>query len=175
MRHPEIGENAATVLEEDVGRLDVAVDDSGPVGCFERPEQVAREREDLCAGERAAGKPRCKGLAAREIHDVVGKALHLAGIVHREDVGMPQAGQDVRFAEEPRRGMRGGQLRSEDLDRHVAAEAAVVRAKDMALPAGRDLVEDGVMGRQGGADPIQQPSAGHTGGDARRYRLRRNA
>ena len=171
----EIGKDGAAVVEEDVGWLDVTMHDAGPVRRFERPEQVARECQHLGAIQGPTGEPCRERFAVHQVHDVVGETLRLSGVMHGQDAGMLEAGQDPGLAEEPRRCAGGSGFRPEHLDRDVPAEALVVCAKDVALPARGDLVEDGVVRRESGANSIQQGRAGHRGGDARRYPPARNA
>ena len=59
-RDPEVGDHRVTVFEEDILRLDVAVDDTLPVGVLERVGDLAREPHRIIEGNVLRGR------AARE-------------------------------------------------------------------------------------------------------------
>jgi hypothetical protein len=94
----EVGQiGLALFVEQDVGGLDVAVDEPFGVGGFERLRRLSTDRERLLGRELAlAGDQRLQVLAFDVAHRQVELALLLACLVD---------GQDVRVAE------RGGELR----------------------------------------------------------------
>ena len=100
---PEVGEVGAPAIpgQQDVARLDVAVDQAGPVGDVERIGHLAHDRSHcLHRKDALLVDPGLEVAALDESHGDVQVALVLAGVVDRDDVRvMPQ----IR----PRRATRG--------------------------------------------------------------------
>jgi hypothetical protein len=73
-------------------------------------------------------------------HEVV-RAVRLADVIERGDVGMAEGRHRPRLARQPcpRLGVVG-HLMGQDLDRHVAAEPHVLRPVDLAHPPGANKV-----------------------------------
>ena len=128
------------------------------VGLLERLRDLHREGKAFSKGKRPGFEALCQGRAGDELHDEgVGFAAGLEAI-DLGDVGVVELREELRFALEAGeallvRGERGRQ----DLDRHLALEARVGGAIDLAHPAltqlGGDLVGAEPLSDQGG-DPI---------------------
>ena len=87
--------------EQDVLRLDVAVDDAALVRVLERFGRLAGDAERVVQRELLlAVEPVPERLALDERHDVVEQPLGLARVVEAEDVGVLEGGGDADFAEE---------------------------------------------------------------------------
>ena len=100
------------VLEEDVLRLDVAVDDAVRVREVERLEGLARDLDRLLDGELAlAVEQLAQRLAAQERHRVVQRARGFAGAPHRKDVRVLEPRRDVHLAPKAVAAHRGREVR----------------------------------------------------------------
>ena len=126
-------------MQQDVGRLDVAMDDAALVGVAERlgdlPAQAERHRHRQLA---FAGQPGGERLALDHGHHVIEDAVGLARVVHREDVRMIELGGDLDFAEEAVGPERGRELGSHHLHCHLPVVLEVLGQKDRGHPAFAD-------------------------------------
>ena len=142
--------------EEEVLRLDVAVDDPLGVGRREHVAELVRERQDLAWREvagRALGA-HVERLALEQLHHQEGGAV--VGHVVVDDAhraGVPDGVGDVALAEEARAGVGvGGRLRVQHLHRDpvaVAVHAEVHRAH----PPRAEHALERVLAAEHGADP----------------------
>ena len=81
--------HAAFIGQEDVGRLDIPVDDAIRVGHFQRTQQLAHDAQDFPGVEVVAGvEIGLQLLAMHVLHDDIGKVLFLAVVIDGDDVGM---------------------------------------------------------------------------------------
>ena len=126
---PEVGDldgRSGASLQQDVARLDVAVDQTYVVGGGQPAGDLSADAEDLGHFERAGLLvPLLQGRARDVLHDQVGQRLLLDGI-DPDDVAVPDAGGGAGLAQEslPRR--RGGrQPRVEHLEGHDAVQRLV--------------------------------------------------
>ena len=139
-RDAEIGDQRLTVLQQDVLRLDVAVDDSLLVRVLERrgdlicdPQRVG-QRELPLAFETLVDR-----LAGDERHHVIEMPLVLAEVVDREDVGVTEARDDVDLSAESLGAHREGKFPEEDLDRDVAIQLEIASEPDDRHTSAADL------------------------------------
>jgi hypothetical protein len=137
LRQPEIQHlHGAVGPHLDVRGLEVAVDDAGVVGGFERFGDLPRDRQRLVGRHRTARDALSEILAVDELHDDrAGRRLgrtslaRLFDAVHLRDVGVIEGGERLRLSVEARQPL--GVARDEwrhDLQRHVAMEPRVARA-----------------------------------------------
>jgi len=143
--------------EEQVARLEIAVDDAALVGDGERRSGVAQQGQTVGQAQRAAREALRQVFAGEPLHGEVGLAI--AGHAMREvldDPWMAELAKQLGLAREPLGGLGivGG---LEELDRDRPVGAGVDRAVDGAHPArARSLLEDealgGGKGRAGGHD-----------------------
>ena len=162
----EVGDlHPAVAGEQHVGRLDVAVDEPGPVGGVERLgdlggqpgrlPRVDRRRVVEALAQRAPGH--------QLHHDRLGAVLR-AGVVDRDDARVGEAGGGDRLLAEPGdEAVVGGEVGVEQLHRDLAAQDLVGAAPHLGHAAGRD------ERRRGGSGP---PSSRPVLRDARRGRRR---
>src|SRR4030095_6246725 len=92
--------DGAAAAEEDVARLDVAVDDAELVGVGEGSEDMPGDGDGFRFGEGTALDPLAEGLPLEELHDDVGTAVLRAGVVDTYDAGVVQLRADARLAQE---------------------------------------------------------------------------
>ena len=86
------------VVQEDVRRLDVSVDDPSSMGRPERGQESGGQRIGLTRRERATHETLPKSLALLEFEDVVQKTVDVAALVDRDDMGVTELGQQARLA-----------------------------------------------------------------------------
>ena len=132
--------------QEDVVRLDVAVDDPVPVGVGQGVDYLAQDPYGL--GHRQLAFPRelhPERLARDERHDVVQQIARGAGGEEGDDVGMLQAGRELDLAFEPLDVHRGAHLGRQELDDDLAAEAGFLGEEHAAHAAAAQLLQDAVL------------------------------
>ena len=101
-REAEVGDAHATVLvEEQVGRLHVAVHDSPRVRVVERIGDVAADARGLRGAQEVAAVEHRAQAAAFEQLDDHERLLVLAPVVDRHDVRVVQRGRDLGLGAEP--------------------------------------------------------------------------
>ena len=143
--------------QEDVGRLQIAVNDPGCV--CEREAGGDLERDAHRFGERdlaLAIEPIGQALAVQELHHDVGGAL-VGGVVvdHLHDMWMLKAADDVGFAVEASEGVAdAGEVLSEDLHGHAPAQAHVLGIEHHAHAALIEDPQNAIGVAQGLADQI---------------------
>jgi hypothetical protein len=143
---PEVGDLEPLATDEDVVRLDVAVDDPVTVREAERVENLERVRDRLRDGERAAGEDELLEAAALDhLHGDVVRALCFAAVVDRDDVRVRERCGRLRLAPEAldeELVVRVAVV--EDLDRDAAAELLVLGQIDIRHAPGAQLAQDAV-------------------------------
>ena len=98
----EVGHQRVPAAEQDVLRLDVAMDDALPVGVGQRVGDLARDLQRVLHRELGLARQAVPQRLALDVgHDVVEEAVGLARVVQRQDVGMAQVGRDLDLAQEP--------------------------------------------------------------------------
>ena len=102
---------ALALVEQQVRRLDVAVDDAGVVRGVERRGGLAQpaQRRSSCGISRAGAQPVGHRAAAQQLHDHERAAVVLADVVDRDDVA---GGRRARRRPAPRAGSAGGRASS---------------------------------------------------------------
>ena len=139
-RDPEIGDHGLPVLEQDVLRLDVAVDHAVPVGIVQRARDGARDLDGRRHRELPlARQPLAQRLSLDVRHDIIDETAGLAGVEERQDVRVVQVRGDPNLAEEPLDAQQGGEVWSQHLQRDVAVVLQVARDIDRGHPADASL------------------------------------
>src|SRR6478735_1295473 len=102
---PEVGElHEAVLAHQDVGGLDVAMDDLGLVGDTQGQGALADDGAHLLGRHRALLADELReGLAVDELHDQVGQTVVLAVVEERGDVGVDECRGVQRLVTEPER------------------------------------------------------------------------
>ena len=125
--------------DEDVLRLQVAVDDPLVVRGGQGLGQLHRVLHGLAHGQGARRQPLPQRLALEQLHDGVGRPGLAAEVVDREDARVRQRRHGFRLPLEAGEGLLVlREARGEDLDRHLAVELGVASAKDLAHPPGAE-------------------------------------
>jgi hypothetical protein len=145
----EVGDQraAGAGLQQDVVRLDVAVDDAAAVRVGERPGDLAQHARGV--GRRkgtARAEPLAERLAGDVAHDEEDEAARRADAMDGDDVRVREPGGGARLAHEAvARGGGAGEGRREHLEGDVAVELHVAREVDDAHPAAAELALEGVL------------------------------
>jgi hypothetical protein len=139
--------------QEDVGRLEIAVDDAFAVGRRQRRADLADDRRDLGERHRAAPQAIGQRLADQELEHQVRRAVgQLVPVVDLDDVGVAQARRDLGLAAEPGERLGVGDVGVQDLDRHLLARQPDVAGDEhRAHAAAPEQPLDGVGLRDHGA------------------------
>jgi hypothetical protein len=142
----------ALAVHFDVGRLEVAVDDSLGVSGLQRLCDATRDCQRFLERHCTPGDPLSQGLAVHQLHHQETSAVVLLQAVDSGNVGVVEGGEEAGFALEPGEalGVRNERLWQE-LDRDCPAKVAVVGSVDLAHAALAELARDGVV-RQGLTD-----------------------
>ena len=155
----------AAVSEEDVRRLDVAVDDTGRVRVLEAAGDLPGDVERGAERQRTARDASLQGLALVAGHHQVRQAVRrLANLVDGADVLVFERRSGAGLLEEATLGLgvlqRGG---GQDLDRDVAAEPRILRPVHDTHGAGSELGEH-LVGPEGGTGRDHQDLGSISGG-----------
>ncbi len=127
-RDPEVGEVGGTVVvEQDVRRLHVVVDDAGGVSRHERATDLLDEPRDPRERPRPPAEHRVAGRAAGEqAEHEVGRTGLAPVVVERDDVRVLQPGDEPRLGLEAHDELRRiGQILADRLDRHPSVGAGL--------------------------------------------------
>ncbi len=132
--------------DEDVGRLDVAVDDPFRVGSVEGVGDLDGGVEKQIELEGAAGDAFTKRLALEKLHGDESAMLVLADFVDGANVGMVQGRGAARFTLKALEGLTiVGEGFGKKLQSNVAAQAEVFGFVDFAHATGAELAENAVV------------------------------
>jgi hypothetical protein len=123
--------DAAVAADEHVARLEVAVDDAGVVGGGEASAGLDEHGDDLAPGAFFMAQPAAQGAALDQLHGDEDLALKLADLVDGDDVGVREAGERLRLAQQAAAARRAlSELGAEDLEGDLAVELFVPRGED---------------------------------------------
>ena len=150
---PEVQDLGLLALgDEDVGRLDVAVQDAARVRGVERVGNLHGQPQQQADLERASVDLARQRAALEQLHRDERAALVLVHLVDGADVGMVQRRGRARLAQEALGRLRivRAVLRQE-LQRHAAGQLDVLGQIHDAHAAGAERVEDAIV-RDGLAD-----------------------
>ncbi len=143
LREAEVEDlHAAVGSEEQVLRLEVAVDDPLVVRGGEPVGDLTHEAERLACRDRSAAQSLAHRLALEQLGDDVRLAVRDADVVNDEQVGMVERAGRARFAVEALQRFRAGLAAAYAFDRHLAAESRIAGAVDLAHAAGTEQRDD---------------------------------
>ncbi len=94
----------AALLQEDVLRLDVAVDDALLVGILHGGAELRKERDGLFEWQRPGAllEQIAQRALAHQRHDQIERLVLFAKFDQRQDIGMREPGDGLGFAQETR-------------------------------------------------------------------------
>jgi hypothetical protein len=129
--------------QEEVLRLEVAVDDPLVMGGRETARDLGRVVEGSCRGEGTPPQPPPQGLAFEQLEDDEWCPVVLASVEDHEDVGMVQCARGLRLLREAPLTIGITQpVLVQDLDGDLAGEAGIAGAVDLAHPSRTERRED---------------------------------
>jgi len=137
----------AIAEDEDVARLDVAMDDPVLVGIVKPVAHLLHEQELVLEEERPAlGDHLLELLALEELHHDEQVPVHFGEVVDGDDVGVAQPRTGLGLPEEARAQLVGDlDVARDDLERDHAVEDRVVRLENRAHAPAPDALEDPVL------------------------------
>jgi hypothetical protein len=139
--------DACPTGEQDVGRLEVAVDDFLLVGVLDGVGQGADQLGCLRGGLRLAGEVAIQAAPLDEFHGEVGSAQVLADLVDLHDVGVLHTCRRLRLDTEAGPFLRAGQgAVADQLERDQPLQTHLLRLEDDAHAAPAQFFQDLVTG-----------------------------
>ena len=141
---PEIRqERVALVVDEDVGRLDVAVDDTRAVRRLQRAAQLIDHRGGLRGAQGVVFEHGRQAPASHQPHHEVRRTGLAPIVVERNDVRVLELGDQLRLGLEASDEVGVvGVLRSDDLDRDLTTDGGLIGAVcDPARPVADPLAQ----------------------------------
>ena len=139
----------ATFGDEDIGGLDVAVNDAGAVSGVERVGDFDADFEKAIEFERAAGDDVLESRTVEKLHGDEGAAVVFADVVDGADVGMIQRGSGASFALEAIERLRvASEIIGKKLESDEAAETRVFCFVNHAHATAAEFFDDAVVGNR---------------------------
>jgi hypothetical protein len=154
-RDPEVRHHRLVAFQQDVFRLDIAVDDAVRVGVAQGAQHLEGDPHGLVERQLAlAHESLPEGFALHVGHGVPQPARGLARVVHGEDVRVLQPSGDLDLPEESLRAERGGELGAQDLERHGPIVPEVAGEIHGGHAAAAELALDAIAIGQGGREEV---------------------
>ena len=104
------------VVNENVLRLDVAVDNAAFVGMLKGLADLRQEVEHIALGDGLLGNQATQGVSSNVFHHQVIQSVDLATLKNGDDVGMSQFGQSASLLDEATLGILVVEIRADELD-----------------------------------------------------------
>ncbi len=153
-RQPEVEQLHPVGRQENIGRLEIPMDEPVPVQRFDPVEDAKCGADGFTERHRPARQPRRQGLTLQQLHGEKQIAIVLTNLVKLADRGVIDAGRRARLAIEalaPGRVLGRG---LEHLDRDRPAKSLIVSGVDHAHPALAEGSGHGVASDGGPHDDI---------------------
>jgi hypothetical protein len=152
-RDAEVGDYRLAGVDEDVLRLEVAVDDTARVRVAEGRRDATRDPHGLVHRELLLALDAIpEGLALHERHHIEEEARRGPRIEEREEVGMLEVRGDLDLAQEPLDPEHGPELGVEDLVGDLPIVPEVAGEVHRGHPTASDLAVDRIAVREGVAE-----------------------
>jgi hypothetical protein len=149
-RETEVGDQGLPPgAEQDVRRLEVAVDDVAPVGVVHRPGDLGHQGDRGRGVVAVAAEPEVQAPAGGQLHGEIRPPFVETGLVNGRDVPVPQPGEEPGLALEAAHGVRARRLRGEHLQGDRAVERPLPGPVDHANAADAEQAADVVSGHRG--------------------------
>ena len=150
-RDSEIGHHRRPMSDQDVFRLDVAVNDATPMGIRQGTRRLGRDADGVVDRELSlALQPVAQRLPVDERHHVKEKAVRFAGVVQGQNVRVLQSRRHADLLEKPVGADHRRELGAEHLEGHLAVVPQVAGEVDRGHAPLADLALDGVPVGEGG-------------------------
>ena len=131
----EVDEHDGIVVDDDVGRLDVTVDDPGAMGGSQHVGDARSDAHRLGGRHRTAAQELAQVGARHQVHHEIGDGLVLTGVMHVDDPGVVDRRGDRRLVAEPTGGLGPDGVAGDGLDGDVTPGRQVAGRPDLAHPA----------------------------------------
>ena len=156
-RDAEVRQHRSVLVEENVRRLYIPMDDTFSMGLAECRQQVAPEfARGVDRQTPLFFELRLKGVALQVIHHVEVQAVPFIDFVDGNDVGVSQIGEDASFVDKLPGGLDGPPLGPQHLDAHETIEGHVPREVDRPHAAACELALELVVRRQGRTQALEE-------------------
>ena len=153
-RDAEVGQHRLALEQQDVLRLDVAVDHAVAVGVVQRAGDLAGDGERLVQAELVLAVELVpERLAPDQGQHIIEEAALGPRVDQRQDVRVVQPGRDLDLGQEPLDAEHGAQLRPEHLEGDLAVVLEVGGQVDRGHAAGAERALDPVALLQRGRQP----------------------
>ena len=145
LRDSKVQDFQAHRRHDQVGGLDVAMDDALRVGGHQYARRLPTQANQLGNREGSARDPGVEGFAIRELHGDEPQVAVLGQFVDGRDMGVVQRASEPGFLHEALAAFGvGGEIRWKNLERDVAAQQFVVRQIHFAHAALAQLADDSI-------------------------------
>ena len=152
-RDPEVRHHGVSRLEQDVLRLDVAMDHAPLVRVVERVSHLARDSQRVLERQLPVVPQQiAQRLALHVRRDVIQQARCGSGVVDGEDVGVIERGRDLDLTPEALGAQPRGELRSHHLDGHLAPVLQVLGEMHRGHPPLAERALQPIAVGEGGGD-----------------------
>src|SRR3970282_1924173 len=139
------------VIQQDVGGLDIPVDDAQIVSVLQGARDLTHEAGGVPYAGGTPQQPIGQGADLQERNDQVGVVLCFPRVFDRNDVGVPELHEQPRLAAEPLLEIRVvGEMGCDDLERHETVSSRVMGAIDRGHSAAAYLLKD-LIGPESGS------------------------
>jgi hypothetical protein len=156
-RDPEVRHHRLPVVEQDICRLDIAVDDPLPVGVVQRARHVRRDVHRFVHGKLLqAVDPVAERLSLYVRHHVEEEGIRLARVEQRQNVRVLKIGGRLDLGEKTLGADDGAQFGFQDLDRDLAVVPQVIRQVDGGHAALTELSLDAVAAVEGRVEAMDR-------------------
>jgi hypothetical protein len=142
LREPEVEDlRPAILVDKDVLRLQIAVDDAQIVGRLKPARDLGADVQRLRERHGACAKQLSQRRSAEQLGDQERLPVLLAHVVDGDDVRMRESAHRERLLAKAGERVGRGRGRGADLERYLTLELAIVRREDPAHAALADLAE----------------------------------
>ncbi len=135
----------AVLVDEDIGGLEITVQDAALVGVVNGVGHVGQHADAFTRIQDEAADFGAEVAAFDELHREVGQTVVFAKIVDGDDVGVFECGGAFSFGAEPLDDFGIGQGRENHLERDTPVEADLARFVDDTHAAAREFADDFVV------------------------------
>src|SRR5580693_1257973 len=135
-----------TFRYEDVGWLDIAVDDAFPMSGIQRIGNLDGQPQLDIGFDRFSRDAMLKGYAFKKLHDDEGASILLTDVIDGADVRVIERGCSAGFAAKPFKNLTvPGQVLGKKLERNKAAQARVLRPVNHTHSTAAKLLHNAVV------------------------------